>query len=404
VSPLCPMEAEFGYPHWVFGQSNYAVVSEHQVNEHQVNQQVNEHHLLCSYSKEGCCHLALLDPRRGDLDQIDLPYTEVGSVQVCGNRAIFLAGGASSPTALVQMDLQTRELTRIQASMDLAIDPGYLSQPQTIAFPTSGGRTAYGFFYPPTNQDFVGQIGERPPVLVKSHGGPTAATSTSFNLKIQYWTSRGFGVLDVNYGGSTGYGRAYRERLRGQWGVVDVDDCCNGAQHLVALGKADGDRLVIDGGSAGGYTTLCALTFRNTFKAGASLYGVSELEILARDTHKFEARYLDSIVGPYPEAQELYAARSPINFVQQLNCPVIFFQGDEDKIVPPNQAELMVEALRQKGLPVAYVLYPGEQHGFRKAENIKRTLEAEFSFFAQVFQFSMADPIHPPLQIENLDA
>jgi dipeptidyl aminopeptidase/acylaminoacyl peptidase len=211
-------------------------------------------------------------------------------------------------------------------------------------------------------------------------------------------------VLDVNYGGSTGYGRAYRERLRGQWGVVDVDDCCNGAQHLVALGKADGDRLVIDGGSAGGYTTLCALTFRNTFKAGASLYGVSELEILARDTHKFEARYLDSIVGPYPEAQELYAARSPINFVQQLNCPVIFFQGDEDKIVPPNQAELMVEALRQKGLPVAYVLYPGEQHGFRKAENIKRTLEAEFSFFAQVFQFSMADPIHPPLQIENLDA
>ncbi|MEM9138117.1 MAG: prolyl oligopeptidase family serine peptidase, partial [Cyanobacteria bacterium P01_F01_bin.42] len=243
------------------------------------------------------------------------------------------------------------------------------------------------------NKDYSAPEGTLPPLLVKSHGGPTAATAAGFNPAIQYWTSRGFAVLDVNYGGSTGYGRAYRERLKGNWGITDIDDCVNGAKHLVAEGKADPERLAIDGGSAGGYTTLGALTFRDVFKAGASYYGVSDMEALATDTHKFESRYLDSLVGPYPERKDLYKARSPINFTDSLSCPVIFLQGDEDKIVPPNQAEMMVNALREKKIPVAYLLFEGEQHGFRKADNIKRALDAEFYFYSRGFKFESADEI-----------
>jgi dipeptidyl aminopeptidase/acylaminoacyl peptidase len=236
---------------------------------------------------------------------------------------------------------------------------------------------------------------------VKSHGGPTAATSSTFNLKIQYWTSRGFAVLDVNYGGSTGYGRNYRQRLQNSWGIVDVDDCANGAKYLADKGLVDGGKMAIAGGSAGGYTTLCALTFRNVFHAGASYYGVSDLEALAEDTHKFESRYLDGLIGAYPEKKDVYQARSPINFTDRLSCPVIFFQGLEDKIVPPNQAKMMVEAIKAKGLPVAYVAYEGEQHGFRQAENIKRTLDGELYFYGRVFGFELAEKV-PEVAIANL--
>jgi len=256
-------------------------------------------------------------------------------------------------------------------------------------------------FYPPQNPDYAGPADERPPLLVISHGGPTAATSSELNLRIQYWTSRGIGVLDVNYGGSTGYGRTYRERLNGQWGVVDVDDCVNGARHLVAQGQVDGRRLMIRGGSAGGYTTLCALTFRELFKAGASYYGVSDLAALAQETHKFESRYLDRLVGPYPERQDLYRERSPLHFAQRLACPVIFFQGLEDKVVPPKQAQMMVQALQAKGVPVAYLPFEGEQHGFRRAENIKRALDAELYFYSRVFGFELAEPLEP-VEIMNL--
>ncbi len=314
----------------------------------------------------------------------------------------MIAGAVTQPTALIRLDLTTQTWDVLQRSSSLTLDPAYFSIPKAIAFPTTNGLTAYGFFYPPTNPDYLAPSDELPPLLVKSHGGPTAATSTSFNLKIQYWTSRGFAVLDVNYGGSTGYGREYRDRLKGQWGIVDVDDCCNGARYLVAQGWVDGDRLVIDGGSAGGYTTLSALTFRNVFKAGASYYGVSDLEALVQDTHKFEARYLDSLIGPYPEYRDTYVARSPIHAAEQLACPVIFFQGAEDKIVPPNQTERMVNVLKEKHLPVAYVLYEGEQHGFRQAENIKRTLDGEFYFYAQVFGFAPADAL-APVAIANLE-
>src|SRR5690606_22319273 len=245
------------------------------------------------------------------------------------------------------------------------------------------------------NPDFVAPEGERPPLLVLSHGGPTAASLDVLDPRLQFWTSRGFAVLDVNYGGSTGFGREYRNRLRGRWGIVDVADCVNGAEHLVAEGKADRQRLIIRGGSAGGYTTLAALTFHDVFRAGASHYGVSDVEVLARDTHKFESRYLDSLIGPYPEARDLYRARSPIHFTDRLSAALILFQGLEDKVVPPNQSEMMAAAVRAKGLPVAYVTFEGEQHGFRKAENIIRSLEAELYFYGAVFGFTPADPIEP---------
>ena len=387
IEPLFPMEAEFGLPHWVFGQSSYGFESSDR--------------LICTYSKEGVSYLASLNLRSRQLETIATPYTDIGGVHVYPGSVVFGAGSATAPGAIVRLDLATQQIEVLRRSSELTIDPGYLSAPRSIAFPTENGLTAYGFFYPPQNKDFTAPEAERPPLVVKSHGGPTAVTSTAFNLKIQYWTSRGFAVLDVNYGGSTGYGRNYRERLRGQWGIVDVDDCANGARYLAERGEVDGDRLVINGGSAGGYTTLCALTFRDTFKAGASYYGVSDLEALATDTHKFESRYLDSLIGPYPERRDLYIERSPIHATDRLSCPVIFFQGDEDKIVPPNQAEMMVNALRAKNLPVAYILYAGEQHGFRKAENIKRTLDGEFYFYSRVFGFEIADSVEP-VAIDNL--
>jgi dipeptidyl aminopeptidase/acylaminoacyl peptidase len=283
----------------------------------------------------------------------------------------------------------------------VTLDPNYISRPEAIEFPTAEGRTAHALYYRPTNTDFGGPEGERPPLLVRSHGGPTAAASTTLNLTTQYWTSRGFAVVDVNYGGSTGYGRAYRERLDGQWGMVDVDDCVHAAGHLAERGEVDRGRLAIRGSSAGGYTTLAALTFRDVFQAGASHYGISELESLATDTHKFEARYLDRMVGPYPEARAVYRARSPIHYTERLSAPVIFFQGLEDRVVPPDQAEKMVDALRHKGLPVAYVPFEGEQHGFRQAANIKRALEAELYFYSQVFDFPLPESIEP-VPIENL--
>jgi dipeptidyl aminopeptidase/acylaminoacyl peptidase len=301
----------------------------------------------------------------------------------------------------VQLDLATGRAETLRRSNDLEIDPGYFSIPEAIEFPTEGGRTAHAFFYPPRNRDYLAPEGELPPLLVKSHGGPTAAATTTLALGIQYWTSRGIGVLDVNYGGSTGYGREYRRRLNDRWGIVDVDDCANGAGYMVEGGLADGQRLMITGGSAGGYTTLCALTFRDRFQAGASHYGVSDCEALAKETHKFESRYLDGLIGPYPERADLYRERSPIHHVDSLACPVIFFQGLEDKVVLPNQAEMMVEALRAKGLPVAYVPFAGEQHGFRRAENIKRALDGEIYFYSRVFGFELADKVEP-VQIDNL--
>ena len=379
--PLFPMEAEFSGPQWSFGQSSYGFEDNTTI--------------LCTYSEKGIRKLARLDTRDRSMDELDISYCGIGSLQVGQGFAVFLGASTDRPSELVRLNLETLQTTVLRKSSTLEIDAGYLSEPEVISFPTTGGLNAYGIYYRPQNKDYETLVSERPPLLVKTHGGPTAAASSSLNHSNQYWTSRGIAELEVNYGGSTGYGRAYRNRLKKRWGIVDVDDATNGALYLVEQAKADRDRLAIDGGSAGGYTTLAALTFREVFKAGASYYGVSDMSSLAAETHKFESRYLDSLVGPYPEKKAVYEERSPINAVDQLSCPIIFLQGAEDKIVPPNQAEEMVNALKAKGIPVAYLLFEGEQHGFRKAENIKRALDAELSFYAQLFGFEPADEIEP---------
>ena len=388
VEPLCKMEAEFGRPQWVFGMSTYAFESARRI--------------ICSYTQHGVWHLASLDTETGRLEPIEIPYSDIRGLRAAPGRVVFAAGSPTEAASIVQLDLDRHKLEVLRRSSEITVDAGYISIPQAIEFPTEQGLTAHAFFYAPQNRDYVAPPDERPPLLVRSHGGPTSATSSTLAWEIQYWTSRGIAVVDVNYGGSTGYGREYRQRLNGQWGIVDVDDCVNATRYLVQRGEVDGKRLAIRGGSAGGYTTLCALTFRDVFHAGASYFGVSDLEALTRETHKFESRYLGRLVGPYPERRDLYQARSPINFTDRLSCPVILFQGLEDKVVPPNQAELMVQALRAKGLPVAYIAFEGEQHGFRRAENIKRALEAELYFYSRIFNFELADAIEP-VPIENLE-
>ncbi|MCA9472762.1 MAG: S9 family peptidase [Nitrospirales bacterium] len=386
VNALFPMEAEWGLPQWNFGLSTYGFHSPTT--------------LACLYTQEGNWHLATLDVESRQLSSFDLSYPELSDLRVFNGHAYCLASSPTEPHCLIQVDLLSNHHSILYRSRGLPVSQDYLSTPEAITYPTENGQQAHAFFYPPHNPDFSAPSQERPPLIVKSHGGPTGATDQSFDVMIQYWTSRGFAVLDVNYGGSTGYGRTYRARLNGQWGIVDIDDCVNGVKSLIRQDKIDPKRVAIMGGSAGGYTTLCALTFRDIFSAGSSHYGVSDLEALARDTHKFESRYLHGLVGPYPEERERYQQRSPIHHASQLSCPIILFQGLEDKVVPPDQAGRMVEALNNKGLPVAYVAFEGEQHGFRKADNIKRVLDVELYFYSRIFKFSPADPIEP-IQILN---
>lgn len=387
IAPLREMEAEFGMPQWGFGMSSYAFESAERI--------------VCTYIENGISRLALIETRTKEFEPIESPYTDIRYVRASPGQAVMRAASPTEPASILRFDLETRSFEPLRRSHDNEIDAGYISVPRAVEFPTEDGLTAHAFFYPPQNADYCAPDGERPPLLVESHGGPTAAATTAFSLGIQFWTSRGIAVLDVNYGGSTGFGRAYRERLEDKWGIVDVDDCANGALYLVEQGEVDGDRLMITGGSAGGYTTLCALTFRRTFSAGASHYGVSDAEALAKETHKFESRYLDGLMGPYPERKDLYYERSPINFTDRLSCPVIFFQGLDDKVVPPNQAQMMVDALRAKGIPVAYLPFDGEQHGFRQAKNIKRALDGELYFYSRVLGFEIADGLDA-VDIENL--
>jgi dipeptidyl aminopeptidase/acylaminoacyl peptidase len=389
VALVLAKEAEFGAPQWGFGMSTYAFADHHTI--------------VCTYAERGIWRLGLVDINKGVMAAIDTPYNDISFLRATNGRAVFRGGSPTQVASIVELDLSTRLTSVLRLSNNLKIDSRYLSVPQPVEFPTTADQTAHAFFYPARNGDYAAPQNELPLLLVKSHGGPTSAAVTTLSLNLQYWTSRGIAVLDVNYGGSSGFGREYRRRLRGQWGIVDVDDCVNGARYLVANAAVDSNRLMIDGGSAGGYTTLCALTFRDTFKAGASHYGVSDAEALAKETHKFESRYLDGLIGPYPERADLYRERSPVNFTEQLSCPVIFFQGLEDKVVPPNQAEMMVAALREKGIPVAYVAFPGEQHGFRRAANIRRAQDGELYFYARVFGFVTAEMLEP-VEIYNLDA
>jgi dipeptidyl aminopeptidase/acylaminoacyl peptidase len=389
MEPLAPMEAEFGAPQWLLGMATYAFLADGRI--------------ASVMSKDGIDRLVFVQPGRA-IQVADLPYTAYGRrLKSSGNTLVFVAASPTEALAVIRFDATSGMSEVLGRSLENAPEAKYVSRPRSVTFSTEGGRaTAYAIYYPPTNADYVGTPGEKPPLIVESHGGPTSMTLAALSLETQFWTSRGFGVVDVNYGGSTGFGRAYRERLNGRWGIVDTEDCISAARHLVEQGEADGRRLAIRGGSAGGYTTLCALVFHDDFAAGASYFGVADCEALATDTHKFESRYLDGLIGPYPEAKDVYHARSPIHFAERLSCPVILFQGLEDRVVPPSQAERMVEALRAKHLPVAYLAFEGEQHGFRKAETLQRTLEAELYFYSRVFRFPLSDDI-APVEIENLD-
>ncbi len=381
---LFPMEAEIGSPQWHFKQTFFDFWGTK---------------IVLVYSQLGADNLALLAD--GELQKVDLPFTSIQNVAVSGDHLYFVGASPQIPAAFVQYHLQTGKWNPLKVSQD-PLSSEVISEPLAIEFPTTGGGTAHAFYYPPKNGDYWGLEGELPPLLVLSHGGPTYHKTPQYELELQYWTSRGIAVVDVNYGGSSGYGRAYRDRLKGAWGIMDVDDCTNAALYCAEQGLADRNRLCIAGGSAGGYTTLACLAFRDVFRAGASFFGVSDLEALALDTHKFESHYLDSLVGPYPDRKDLYLERSPIHHADQIKCPIILLQGDEDEIVPPAQSELMYLSLLKRGIPTAYLLFAKEQHGFRQAANIRRSIEAEAYFFSKIFGFELADKVDP-VEIANLD-
>jgi dipeptidyl aminopeptidase/acylaminoacyl peptidase len=378
---LTDLDAEIGGPQWVFGLCPWA--------------ELPDGRLAVVVTESATDHLAVLEVD-GSVRRLATPFTAVDGVAVTERGGILVvAAGPTALPAVAEVDPATGAVTEHRPPDDLGIDPAWFSVAEPVEFASEGGRRAHAFLYRPTGADVAGPPDERPPLLVISHGGPTSHTRPALSLKVQYWTSRGFAVVDVNYGGSTGYGRPYRRLLDDAWGIVDVQDCTAAARHLADIGVVDPARLAIRGGSAGGFTTLAALTSSDVFAAGCSLYGVADLEALARDTHKFESRYLDGLVGPYPEARQTYVERSPITHTDRLSCPLLVLQGLEDEIVPPNQAEAIVAALAAKGIPHAYIAFEGEQHGFRQAASIVRSLEAELWFYGKVFGFAPADRIEP---------
>ncbi|TRZ57194.1 MAG: S9 family peptidase [Rhodocyclaceae bacterium] len=381
LKPICPMNAEFGRPHWIFAERMFGFC--------------DEYHIVATFIVNGISKLARIDVRDGTLMPIAADCTEIHDIAVGKNFVVALAASPTTPLQVLRIDLATGQSTPLAQCTDAVPEHGYLSAPQGITYATAAGRIAHAFFYPPANADFLAPAGELPPLIVTSHGGPTSMAGNGLRLGIQYWTSRGFAVLDVNYGGSSGYGRAYMELLDGKWGILDVGDCVAGAGYLADHGLVDRDRMAIRGGSASGFTTLCALTFHKVFKAGASHYGVSDLAALDVDTHKFESRYSSQLVAGPLERDQVYQQRSPLMHAHLITCPMIFFQGLEDKVVPPSQSEIMVGALRKRNVPVAYVAFEGEGHGFRRAENIQRALEAELYFYGRVFGFKQADDIEP---------
>jgi dipeptidyl aminopeptidase/acylaminoacyl peptidase len=381
---LTAEEADLGHPQWLFGGATYAFLEDGTI--------------VVVRTERGAERLFALDPGAAALRDLGLPHTSFGfpAIAARGDRVALAAASAERETEVAVLDLGSGEVEVVRRASEEEVDAGYVSAPRPIEFPTGdGAEIAHAFYYPPANAEFEGPDGELPPLIVESHGGPTSHVKPELDRERLHWTSRGFGVVDVNYRGSSGHGRAYRERLRGEWGAIDTEDCIAAARHLADQGEVDGGRVAIRGGSAGGYATLCGLVFHDEFAAGASYYGVADLESLARDTHKFEARYLDSLIGPYPERADLYRERSPINFVERLRSPVILFQGLEDEIVPPNQAETMVAALKQNGVPHAYLAFEGEQHGFRRAETEIRCLEAELYFYGAILGFEPADDLEP---------
>jgi dipeptidyl aminopeptidase/acylaminoacyl peptidase len=396
VKPLCPRPADFGVPQWVFGMSTYCCLPDGDV--------------LCTLTEGGIWRLGRRSHTTGDLRLLDFPYTEYSTLRAAPGGAALLVASPLMSTTLMHFDIQTEQMSSLRhygsssaAGTETELALTAVSQPVPIEYSSADGMRAHGLFYAPTHPEYTGPEGARPPLLVRCHGGPTSQAATGLNLRTQYWTSRGFALLEVNYRGSSGYGRAYRDALRGQWGVGEVLDCIAGASSLAQRGLVDRERMCISGGSAGGYTSLAALTFHEVFAAGAIYYGVSDLSALARDTHKFESRYLDGLVGPYPEMAALYTERSPLSHLDRLKRPVVFFHGLQDKVTPPNQAVAMVKALEEQGVPVAFLAFPEEGHGFRLAETIRRSLDAELYFYCHMFGIEPADNLEP-IEIKNSSA
>jgi dipeptidyl aminopeptidase/acylaminoacyl peptidase len=376
---LHPAQVEFSAPQWAFGPRTIAVL--------------DDDHLVLSWVEEGRRRLGTMRLANGELEAWIGDWSPEGAMAAASDRVVFVGSHPRRPAAVVELELAEGTTTVLASSTSLTLDEASISEAEPVSWAAADGAQAHGFYYPPTLADVTGPQGELPPLLVLIHGGPTASTSPGFAPGTQYWTTRGFAVLDVNYGGSTGYGRAYRERLEKAWGIVDVADCATGAAAMAAAGRADGARLAIRGGSAGGFTTLAALAFTDTFAAGTSRYGIGDLAALAAETHKFEARYLDRLVGPYPEAAAVYAERSPLQHVEGIQAPVLLLQGSEDRVVPPAQSTGMAAALRERGVPVAYVELAGEGHGFRGADAITLALETELAFYGQVLGFEPADDV-----------
>ncbi len=386
IEPVCPMDAEFASPEWQFGNHTYDFLEGGEI--------------LAVARSEGRDRLLRIDPD-GSSHVIDLPFTEIGSMAIDGDRAILRAASPAEPTAIAEVTIDGR-IEILRRATPFIPDPADVSMPRHVEFPTVGDRTAFGNFYAPTSQRFEGPAGELPPLIVTSHGGPTSGAFSGFATGFQLFTSRGYAVLDVDYGGSTGFGKAYRKRLEGQWGIVDVDDCVAGASWLAGQGLVDGRRMAIRGGSASGFTTLAALAFRDPFRAGTTYFGIGDLRAFVKDTHKFESRYLESLVGPWPDTKQRYLDRSPSLHAEQITAPVLVQQGAEDHVVPASEAERIVDALFERHVPHAYLLYPGEDHGFRGKDAIIRSFGAELSFYAQVFGFEPADDIER-LEIQFLD-
>ena len=372
VERVCDYEAEMGLPLWQFAMRTYAFQ--------------NEHRVVAALCERGLWRLVNICTHTGKVEPVNTKYNSFSSIAAHEQGVVVIAAGSNSTDEVAWIDCQTGAVSRCSQASETGPDDSWFSIAQSVSFPTSNDDIAHGFYYAPQNPDMEGPSCQYPPLLVTVHGGPTGAASASLELRTQFWTSRGFAVLDVNYRGSTGYGRAYREKLKGYWGIYDVDDMVAGSHYLINQRLADCRRIAIRGSSAGGFTVLAALTSTQVFTAGCSHYGISELESLAMDTHKFEAHYLDSLIGRYPEKKDIYRQRSPLNHVNQLSCPVIFMQGAEDRIVPRGQAEKMTAALKEKGIEVELLMFEGEQHGFRKAETIRQALASELAFYDRVYR------------------
>jgi len=373
LEQITNLKAEHGVPQWVFGVATYAFDK--------------DGNILSLFREDGVWKLAHIDKQTFTRKLILTQCTEMTGIQANTHHVVLLGGSPTHYDSVVRLDPKTYKPTVLKASSQKEYDVSFVSEPIHIEFPTEDKKTAHAFFYPPKNPEFVAPNGDLPPLIVIMHGGPTGNTSTSLRPSIQYWTSRGVSVCDIDYGGSTGYGREYRERLKRKWGIVDIDDCVNATKYLIKKKLVDPQKLIIKGGSAGGYTALAASAFRDMFQVATVYYGVSDLELLAKETHKFESRYLDGLIGPYPSAQNVYRTRSPLHSIDTISNAMIIFQGLDDKIVLPNQSELMFESVKKRGLPASYIAFEGEGHGFRKGENVKYTLEAELYFYAKIFNF-----------------